>query len=44
MTEQFNTAMKNKALEQLRQGKSFLGKDGAFTPLLKQFLEQALEA
>lgn len=35
--------MKEKALEQLRSGKSLYGKDGAFAPLLKQFLEAALE-
>ena len=31
--------MKKKALEQLRSGKSLYGKDGAFAPLLKSFLE-----
>lgn len=36
--------MKEKALAQLRSGKSLYGKDGAFAPLLKQFLESALEA
>jgi len=36
--------MKGKALEQLRNGDSLYGKDGAFAPLLKQFLESALEA
>ena len=36
--------MKQKALEQLRSGKSLYGKDGAFAPLLKSFLEAALEA
>ncbi|KKX46583.1 transposase [Sphingobacterium sp. IITKGP-BTPF85] len=38
------TSMKDKALEQLRSGKSLYGKDGAFAPLLKSFLEAALEA
>jgi len=33
-----------KALKQLRTGESLFGKNGAFAPLLKQFLEQALEA
>lgn len=33
--------MKRKALEQLRSGKSLYGKDGAFAPLLKSFLETA---
>lgn len=36
--------MKKKALEQLRSGKSLYGKDGAFAPLLKSFVEAALEA
>ena len=36
--------MQAKALEQLRTGQSLTGKDGAFAPLLKQFLETALEA
>lgn len=35
-------ALKKKALEQFRTGKPLLGKDGAFAPLLKQFLESAL--
>ncbi|MGH9877733.1 MAG: IS256 family transposase [Nitrososphaerales archaeon] len=36
--------LQKKALEQLRNGKSLFGKDGAFAPLLKQFIEAALEA
>lgn len=36
--------MKQKALEQLRSGKSLYGKDVAFAPLLKSFLDTALEA
>lgn len=36
--------MKQKALEQLRSGKSLYGKDGAFAALLKSFLDSALEA
>lgn len=36
--------MKQKALEQLRSGKSLYGKDGAFAPLLKSFLYSAPEA
>lgn len=36
--------MKQKALEQLRSGKSLYGKDGAFAPLLKSFLDSALES
>ena len=37
-------ALKKKTLEQFRQGKHLLGKDGAFQPLLKEFLESALQA
>lgn len=33
----------NKALEQLKSGKSLLGKDGAFAPLLESILNVALE-
>lgn len=35
--------IKKKALEQFRSGKSLYGKDGAFAPMLKSFLEAALE-
>lgn len=41
-TEQ--TALEKKALEQLLTGKSLFGKDGAFAPMLKSFIEKALEA
>lgn len=44
MTEQEYKEMQKKALDQFRTGKSMLGKGGAFAPLLKQFLEVALEA
>jgi putative transposase len=37
-------SMKKKALEQFRSGKSLTGKGGAFAPLLKQFLEAALQS
>ncbi len=37
-------AMQAKALKQLRSGESLTGKDGVFGPLLKQFIETALEA
>ena len=44
-TESFDyEALKKKTLEQFRSGKSLFGKDGAFAPLLKQFLESALNA
>lgn len=42
-SEEFK-AMQAKALAQLMSGQSLTGKDGAFAPLLKQFLETALEA
>lgn len=35
--------IKKKALEQFRSGKSLYDKDGAFAPMLKKFLESALE-
>jgi transposase-like protein len=35
--------IKKKTLEQLRSGKSLFGKDGAFSPLLKDILEAALD-
>ena len=37
-------ALKAKALEQFKTGQPLLGKEGAFAPLLKQFLESALDA
>lgn len=37
-------SMKELALEQLRSGESLYGKNGAFAPLMKKFLEAALEA
>ena len=37
-------ALKKKALEQFKSGQPLLGRDGAFAPLLKQFLESALDA
>mgnify|MGYP003393840010 CR=1 FL=1 len=37
-------ALKKKALEQFKTGQPLLGKDGAFAPLMKQFLESALQA
>jgi len=42
-TQEFKE-MQRLALEQLKSGKSLTGKDGAFAPLLKQFLEAALES
>ena len=34
---------KNKAIADMRAGKALVGKDGVFTPLMKEFLEAALE-
>lgn len=36
--------IEKKALEQLKSGKSLFSKDGAFAPLLKGFIEKALES
>lgn len=44
MNEDFNfESIKNKVLEQLKSGKSLLGKDGTFAPLLESILNAALE-
>ncbi len=37
-------AMKTLAIKQFKSGQSLLGKGGAFAPLLKEFLESALQA
>lgn len=42
-TEEYKQ-MRALALEQLRSGVSLTGKDGAFAPLIKEFLETALQA
>lgn len=44
MTEDKYSEIQKKAIEQLLSGKPLLGKDGALAPLLKKFLETALEA
>ncbi len=44
MTNEEFEAFKSKALEQLKSGKSLTGKDGVFAPLLKNFIDAALEA
>jgi transposase-like protein len=36
-------AFKNQAIADMKAGKSLIGKDGVFTPLMKEFLEAALE-
>lgn len=43
-TELEQQALEKKALEQFMTGKSLFGKDGAFAPMLKNFIEKALEA
>ena len=44
MTNEEFEAYKAKALEQLKSGQSLTGKDGVFGPLLKSFIESALES
>jgi transposase-like protein len=44
MTHEEFAEMQSKALHQLKTGESLTGKAGVFAPLLKQFLESALEA
>lgn len=38
------TDFEKKALDQFKSGKSLFGRDGAFAPMLKSFIEKALEA
>ena len=44
MTEHEIQELKSKAISQFKNGKSLFGKDGAFAPLLKEIIEQMLEA
>lgn len=44
MNNQEFEKFKQKALDQFKTGQSLFGKDGAFAPLLQEFLESALEA
>lgn len=44
MTNEEFEAFKKKALAQLKSGQSLTGKDGVFAPLLKEFIESALES
>lgn len=44
MTNTEQQELEKKALEQFMTGKSLFGKDGAFAPMLKNFIEKALEA
>ena len=43
MNEEFDfESIKNKALEQLKSGKSLLGKDGAFAPSFRKYSKRCL--
>lgn len=44
MTTREQQELEKKALDQFISGKSLFGKDGAFAPMLKSFIEKALEA
>lgn len=44
MREQERETLKEKALRQFKNGESLFGKGGAFAPMLKEFLEEALES
>ena len=44
MTQEEIDNMQVTALQQFKTGKSLFGKDGAFAPMLKQFIEAALES
>src|SRR5690625_7752329 len=44
MTEKELTQLQKKALEQLQSGESLFGKDGAFAPMLKSFIDSSLQA
>ena len=44
MTPEEMKELQAKVVQQIRSGKSLTGKDGAFAPMIKQFLETALEA
>jgi putative transposase len=44
MSTQEQQELEKRALEQFMSGKSLFGKDGAFAPMLKNFIEKALEA
>ncbi len=44
MTNEEQREFEKKALDQFMSGKSLFGKEGAFAPMLKNFIEKALEA
>ena len=44
MTNQEQRELEKKTLDQFMSGKSLFGEGGAFAPMLKSFIEKALEA
>lgn len=44
MTQQEIDELQEKALKQFKSGESLFGKDGAFAPMLKNFIEAAMQA
>ena len=44
MTQEEINQLQSKVLDQFKSGKSLFGKDGAFAPMLKRFLESALDS
>ena len=44
MNNQEYEQLKEKALQQFKKGESLFGKDGAFAPMLKSFIEETLQA
>lgn len=44
MTQQEIDELQKKALKQFKSGESLFGKDGAFAPMLKNFIEAAMQA
>jgi len=44
MRKEEMSVLQKKALEQFKNGQSLFGKEGAFAPLLKQFIEAGLAA
>ncbi|UCS91650.1 IS256 family transposase [Echinicola marina] len=44
MSEEQESAFKKKVLDQFLSGESLFGKNGALSPMLKEFLEEALQA
>lgn len=44
MTQEELEGLQEKALKQLKTGETLFGQDGAFAPLLKSFIEKALDS